>query len=96
MRPSTSSYIVELPLRVNDQQNRFLEKAFEFGRTLYNATLGTALGRLQRMRETKEWREARDMSKGRDRTKAFNAIHKSFGLPKAEKYTLTHFPAFKG
>ena len=47
MRPSTSSYIVELPLRVNDQQNRFLEKAFEFGRTLYNATLGTALGRLQ-------------------------------------------------
>jgi hypothetical protein len=23
---------------VNDQQNRFLEKAFEFGRTLYNAT----------------------------------------------------------
>ena len=51
MRTSTSSYIVELPLRVNDQQNRFLEKAFEFGRTLYNATLGTALGRLQRMRE---------------------------------------------
>ena len=56
MRTSTSSYIVELPLRVNDQQNRFLEKAFEFGRTLYNATLGTALGRLQRMRETQEWR----------------------------------------
>ena len=59
MRSTTSSYIVELPLRVNDQQNRFLEKAFEFGRMLYNATLGTALGRLQRMRETKEWREAR-------------------------------------
>ena len=60
MRTSTSSYIVELPLRVNDQQNRFLEKAFEFGRTLYNATLGTALGRLQRMRETQEWRVARE------------------------------------
>ena len=53
MRTSTSSYIVELPLRVNDQQNRFLKQAFEFGRTLYNATLGTALGRLQRMRETR-------------------------------------------
>ena len=57
MRTSTSSYIVELPLRVNDQQNRFLEKAFEFGRTLYNATLGTALGRLQRMRETQRYSE---------------------------------------
>ena len=80
MRTSTPSYVVELPLRVDDQQNRFLEQAFEFGRTLYNATLGTALGRLQRMRETKEWRKARDLSKGRERTKAFNAIHRSFGL----------------
>ena len=79
MRTSTFSYIVELPLRVNDQQNRFLEKAFEFGRTLYNATLGTALGRLQRMRETKAWREARDMPKGKARTIAFNAVHKVFG-----------------
>ena len=65
MRTSTSSYIVELPLRVNDQQNRFLEKAFEFGRTLYNATLGTALGRLQRMRETKAWRGHGTCRKGR-------------------------------
>ena len=80
MRTSTSSYIVELPLRVNDQQNRFLEKAFEFGRTLYNATLGTALGRLQRMRETQEWRVVRDMPKGKARTKAFSAVHKAFGL----------------
>ena len=69
------SYIVELPLRVNDQQNRFLEKAFELGRTLYNATLGTALGCLQRMRETQEWRVARDMPKGKARTKAFSAVH---------------------
>ena len=65
---------------MNDQQNRFLEKAFEFGRTLYNATLGTALGRLQRMRETQEWRGARDMPKGKARTKAFSAVHKAFGL----------------
>ena len=80
MHTTTPSYIVELPLRVNDQQNRFLEKAFEFGRTLYNATLGTALGRLQRMRETQEWRVARDMPKGKARTKAFSAVHKAFGL----------------
>ena len=80
MHTTTPSYIVELPLRVNDQQNRFLEKAVEFGRTLYNATLGTALGRLQRMRETQEWRGARDMPKGKARTKAFSAVHKAFGL----------------
>ena len=71
MRTSTSSYIVELPLRVNDQQNRFLKQAFEFGRTLYNATLGTALGRLQRMRETQEWRVARNMQHARKRSVLF-------------------------
>ena len=45
-----------------------------------NATLGTALGRLQRMRETQEWRGVRDMPKGKARTKAFSAVHKAFGL----------------
>ena len=80
MRTSTPSYIVELPLRVNDQQDRFLNKAFEFGRTLYNATLGTALGRLQSMRESKAWRNARNMPQGKARSKAFATIQKSYGL----------------
>ena len=80
MRSTTPSFIVEVPLRVNDQQNRFLEKAFDFGRTIYNATLGTALGRLQRMRESKEWRDARDMPKGKERTEAFNKIHRQYAL----------------
>ena len=52
MHTTTPSYIVELPLRVNDQQNRFLEKAFEFGRTLYNATLGTCLLYTSRLRSS--------------------------------------------
>ena len=80
MRTSTPSYIVELPLRVNDQQDRFLNKAFEFGRTLYNATLGTALGRLQSMRESKAWRDARNMPQGKARSKTFATIQKSYGL----------------
>ena len=80
MRSTTSSFIVELPLRINDQENRFLEKAFDFGRTIYNATLGTALGRLHRMRESKEWREARNMPKGKERTDAFNKLHRQHSL----------------
>lgn len=78
MRTSTPSYIVELPLRVNDQQDRFLKKAFEFGRTLYNATLGTAPGRLQSMRESKAWRNARNMPQGKARSKTFATIQKSY------------------
>ena len=55
MQSASKYYIVELHLVVNDQQNRFLNKAFDFGRMIYNATLGTALGQLQQMRESKEW-----------------------------------------
>ena len=80
MPACTPTLVVELPLRVNDQQNRFLTQAFEFGRMLYNATLGTSLGRLQRMRESKAWREARDMPKGKERTKRFSELHRAWGL----------------
>ena len=65
MRTSTSSYIVELPLRVNDQQNRFLEKAFEFGRTLYNATLGTLSDVRGACVKNQEWRGGTGHAKGK-------------------------------
>ena len=32
--------------------------AFEFGRTIYNATLGQALGKLTHMRQSTEWKNA--------------------------------------
>ena len=69
MKSNTPTFVIELPLCVNDQQNRFLTQAFEFGRTLYNATLGSALGRLQRMRESLPWRQTRSMPRGKERSK---------------------------
>ena len=80
MKSTTPTFVVELPLSVNDQQNRFLTKAFEFGRTLYNATLSSALGKLQRMRQSQLWRETRSMPKGKTRSKRFSDLQKSYGL----------------
>ena len=80
MKSNTPTFVIELPLCVNDQQNRFLRQAFEFGRTLYNATLGSALGRLQRMRESLSWRQARSMPKGKERSKHFSDLQKAYGL----------------
>ena len=31
MKSNTPTFVIELPLCVNDQQNRFLTQAFEFG-----------------------------------------------------------------
>lgn len=80
MKSNTPIFVIELPLCVNDQQNRFFRQVFEFGRTLYNATLGSALGRLQRMRESLSWRQARSLPKGKERSKHFSDLQKSYGL----------------
>ena len=80
MQSASKYYIVELHLVVNDQQNRFLNKAFDFGRMIYNATLGTALGQLQQMRESKEWAKIKAMPKGDDRNKAMAAIYNDYHL----------------
>ena len=80
MKSNTPTFVIELPLCVNDQQNRFFRQVFEFGRTLYNATLGSALGRLHRMRESLSWRQARSMPKGKERSKHFSDLQKAYGL----------------
>ena len=80
MKSNTPTFVIELPLCVNDQQNRFFRQVFEFGRTLYNATLGSALGRLQRMRESLSWRQARSMPKGKECSKHFSDLQKAYGL----------------
>ena len=80
MQSASKYYIVELHLVVNDQQNRFLNKAFDFGRMIYNATLGTALGQLQQMRESKEWAKIKAMPKGDARNKAMAAIYNDYHL----------------
>ena len=80
MSATTPTFVIEFALRVNDQQNRSLTQKFEFGRMLYNATLGTALGRLQRMRESEQWRQVCAMPKGKERNKRFSELQKSCGL----------------
>lgn len=50
---SSPDFVVELPLGVGSDLERFLKRTFEYGRNLHNATLGSVLGRAQRLRESK-------------------------------------------
>lgn len=54
--------------------------AFEFGRTIYNATLGQALGRLTHMRQSAEWKNAFLIKKVSDRNAELKRIQKKYGL----------------
>lgn len=84
--PSTPGFILELPLCVDSKAAQCLEKAFEFGRMLCNATLGTVLGQNQAMHETPEWRAACAMPKGKKRTEAFEELSKRFRLSGSDDF----------
>ena len=90
MRASADTFIVELPLVTGDEERRILSKAFSFARTLYNATLSQALGRLQRMREDARWRKAREMPKGSERNQIFRKLHKEYDLTENGLRTLAN------
>lgn len=77
---STKSFIISLPIITGDQDRRRLRKSFSFGCNLQNAVMGGGWDRVLKMRATAEWQTAR--------APVFSSL-------KAEKYTLTHFPAFK-
>ena len=90
MRASANTFIVELPLVTGDEERRILSKTFSFARTLYNATLSQALGRLQRMREDARWREAREMHKGSERNQIFRKLHQEYDLTENGLRTLAN------
>lgn len=77
---STPTFILELPLVVGSKERLRLEKAFEIGRKIYNATLATALARLKRMREDPAWKKAVAMPKGKERNSEFSRLQKKFDL----------------
>ena len=62
------TFIIELPIRVSDSESRTILRKLEFARQLHNATLGTALGKLQQLRQDSEWKRACLMPKGKERS----------------------------
>ena len=77
---STKSFIISLPVITGDQDRRRLQKSFSFGCNLQNAVMGDGWDRVLRMRETPEWKDARSMPKGKERTEAFQNLRKRFRL----------------
>ena len=65
---SNPCFSLELALRIDSAGRKRLDRDFDFGRQLVNATLGTALGRRTQMRQTPEWKAACVMPKGKERT----------------------------
>lgn len=79
MSKSCETFVLELPLRVDSVANRTLMVRFEAARQLYNACLGEALRRLERMRESAEWIEAKKLPK-EERRRVIKDLVRAFGF----------------
>ena len=75
----TPSFITELRLKVNREQERRLLVRLEAARQVYNACLGESLKRLTRMRESREYQAARKLPKGEPKSEAWEARRAAFG-----------------
>ena len=81
MPERSQTFLLELPLVTDDAARRCLENTFDFARNLYNATLGEALGHLQRMREDPRWRVAVQMDKADpERRRIFRFLNQEYAL----------------
>jgi len=78
MRQKTPSFIAEFPLIVTAADARALAIRLNAARHIYNAALGEALRRLDRMRATAQWAIAQSMPKGEPRSPARKARGDAF------------------
>lgn len=77
---TTPAFIVELPVRDVDDVSRFLKPKRSFGTQVCNATLDTALGRFQRLKESKAWHDAFVLSEKTERNGELTRLRKEAGF----------------
>jgi hypothetical protein len=77
-RATTSSFIIELPLKTDSHTEKVLLQRLDSARQIMNACTGEALRRLNLMRESKSFRAACNMRRGEARTAAFKELNEKF------------------
>ena len=88
----TPTFLLELPLQVNEGQAARLRAHLEAGRQFYNAVLSEGLKRLRRMRADRWWQQARAIPRAQkqERASAFATLRQQYrfseyGLHEAAK-----------
>jgi hypothetical protein len=78
----TPTFLLELPLQVNESQAARLRAHLEAGRQFYNAVLSEGQRRLRKMRAEPAWQAARALpcSHRQERASAFRALREPYGF----------------
>src|SRR6266699_1448543 len=79
-RAKTPTFLLELPLRIDWNQERRLRAHLEVARSLYNALLSEAMKRLRCMRNDPAWSKARAIPRShkQERAQAFSKLRKQY------------------
>jgi hypothetical protein len=81
-RSTTPTFLLELPLLVEEKQAKRIRAHLEVGRQFYNAMLSEGLRRLHRMRADMAWQKARAISLAhpQERRTAFARLREQYGF----------------
>ena len=89
----TPSFVTELPLAVDGEQERIVLARLEAARQVYNACLGEALKRREALLHSRAYQAARAMPAGRARTQAFAHAQAAVGF---DDYALQDYAGVLG
>jgi|SRR2546425_7733106 hypothetical protein len=78
----TPTFLLELPLQVNESQAARLRAHLEAGRQFYNAVLSEGQKRLRQMRADPAWQQARAIPRAhkQERARAFSTLREQYGF----------------
>src|SRR5438128_10095891 len=81
-KKKTPTFLLELPLTVEEGQAKRLQAHLEVARLFYNAVLSEGQSRLRRMKADPAWQRARAISRSHkeDRAAAFSALREQYGF----------------
>ncbi len=77
-RSSTPSFTIEIPLIVTSQNEAELSARFQAGRQLYNALLNESMARMNLVRQSDLFQEAKKLPKGKTRNQAFQSAREAY------------------
>jgi len=77
-KSKTPSFITEIKLKVSSEQERELLARFQAGRQLYNNCLNEAIKRMELLKNSDAYKQAKKMPKGKPRIDAFKEAKKQY------------------
>lgn len=75
-----------MPLRTTPRDEAILRTRFDAACSAYNALLGECLRRSRLLRESRAWRAAGKMPKGKEKTAAYRELNKKYGFREYDLY----------